>query len=139
VTERPFQVENLDHVVVRVADVDRALGFYRDVLGCVPARIVERLGLHQLRAGRSMIDLIDAKGPLGDDRQGRNMDHFAIRIEPFDAAAIRAYLARHGIAAGEPEPRYGAEGSGPSIYITDPDGNIVELKGPPDDAAAGSD
>ena len=58
------------------------------------------------------------------------MDHFALRIEPFDEAAIRAHLASHGIEAGKVATRYGAEGDGPSLYIDDPDGNTVEIKGP---------
>ncbi len=81
----------------------------------------------QLRAGRSLIDLIEAPEK---DREGANMDHFALRIEPFDEAAIRAHLEAHGIEAGELKTRYGAEGNGPSLYIEDPDGNHVELKGP---------
>ena len=54
-----------------------------------------------------------------------------LRVEPFDEAAIRAELAHHGVAAGAVELRYGAEGEGPSIYLADPEGNVVELKGPP--------
>ena len=70
-------------------------------------------------------------GGAGPGPEGRNMDHFCLTIEPFDEAALRAHLADHGIAAGAVKKRYGAEGEGPSLYITDPDGNTVELKGPP--------
>lgn len=130
----------LDHVVLRVRNVDRALHFYQDVLGCTEERRVDRLGLIQLRAGRSLIDLIDANGELGrrggppPGNDGHNMDHLCIRVESFDESAIREHLAMHGIEAGPTELRYGAEGSGPSIYILDTEGNTVELKGPPDDA-----
>jgi glyoxylase I family protein len=76
-------------------------------------------------------------GPLGRQggaapgAQGRNLDHFCVRVEPFDADAIRAELRAHGFAPGPVEMRYGAEGNGPSIYVPDPEGNVVELKGPP--------
>lgn len=125
-----ISIRNIDHVVVRVRDMGRALRFYCDVLGCAEERRVERIGLVQLRAGRSLIDLLDAtdEPPAGSP----NVDHFALRLEAFDAAAIADHLEAHGIEAGDMETRYGAEGEGPSIYITDPDGNTVELKGPPD-------
>jgi catechol 2,3-dioxygenase-like lactoylglutathione lyase family enzyme len=132
-----IRVREIDHVVLRVADLDRALAFYRDVLGCSVERVVESLGLWQLRAGRAMIDLVPVGGKLGAEggappgREGRNVDHLCLRIDPWDEGAIRADLARHGITAGATESRVGAEGSGPSIYIHDPDGNVIELKGPP--------
>lgn len=59
------------------------------------------------------------------------MDHVCLRIEPFDADALIAYLKDKGADPGGVESRYGAEGEGPSIYVTDPEGNVVELKGPP--------
>jgi glyoxylase I family protein len=107
------------------------------VLGCSFEKWQEPLGLLQLRAGSSLIDLVTLDGPLGRaggapaGQEGRNVDHFCLRIEPFDEPALRAHLTAHGIAAGEAVQRYGAEGAGPSLYITDPDGNVVELKGPP--------
>ena len=127
-----IRIRDIDHVVLRVADVDRAMRFYCDVLGCTLERTLETIGLYQLRAGRSMIDLMDlqqAGGGVAPDPG--NMDHVALRVEQFDEAAIRAHLAAHGVAAGPVETRYGAEGDGPSMYIHDPDGNMVELKGPP--------
>lgn len=123
-----FAVLGLDHVVLRTADMDRALAFYCGVLGMREERRVERLGLIQLRAGASMIDLVPAAD--GDDAAGRDMDHFAIRLAPWDADAIRAHLSAHGYETPEPAMRYGAEGDGWSIYVDDPDGNTVELKGP---------
>ena len=123
-----FEILGIDHVVLRVADLERAIAFYEGVLGAKVERRSESFGLVQLRAGRSLIDLIKASET---DREGANMDHFALRIEPFDEAAIRALLKAHGIEAGELKKRYGADGDGPSLYIQDPDGNTVELKGPP--------
>ena len=134
----PFQAKGLDHVVLRVADLRRALDFYVGVLGCTLEKEQAGIGLTQLRVGASLIDLVTLDGPLGrmggrgPEREGRNMDHFAIAIAPFDEAAIRAHLERAGVAVGQIGRRYGAEGEGPSIYVGDPDGNTVELKGPPD-------
>ncbi len=111
--------------------------FCCDVLGCTMDRERADLGLYHLRAGRAFIDLVDIKEKLGRERggaarvKGRNMDHVALRIESFDEHAIRAHLQSHGIEVGEAVERYGAEGDRPSIYIEDPDGNTVELKGPP--------
>jgi glyoxylase I family protein len=132
-----FRLLALDHVVLRTADLARAQAFYCEVLGCTVEKWQEPLGLLQLRAGASLIDLVTLEGPLGRaggaaaGREGRNLDHFCLRIAPFDAASLREHLAAHGIAAGEVAQRYGAEGSGPSLYVSDPDGNVVELKGPP--------
>lgn len=132
-----FRLLALDHVVLRVADLERARAFYCGVLGCVFEKWQEPLGLLQLRAGASLIDLVALDGPLGREggagpgREGRNVDHFCLRIEPFDEQDLRAQLAAHGIEAGQVVQRYGAEGMGPSLYLTDPDGNMVELKGPP--------
>ncbi len=124
-----FAILGLDHVVLRVADMDRALAFYCGVLGLREERRVESIGLVQLRAGASMVDLVPSKD--AGDRNGRDMDHFALRLGGWDADGIRAYLAAQGFPAGEPALRVGAEGNGWSIYVDDPDGNTVELKGPP--------
>ena len=130
-----IQVAALDHLVLRVADLDRAIKFYGDVLGCHVERRLDEPKLVQLRAGASMIDLVPAgPGPQPAGAAGRNLDHFAVRIGTFDFAALAAHLQRHGVAVGEVRRRYGAEGYGSSLYITDPDGNVVELKGPPESA-----
>ncbi len=130
-------IRGLDHLVLRVIDLERMLGFYRDVLGCTVERRVDSIGLVQLRAGAALIDLVPVDGTLGraggapPRREGRNLDHYCLRVEPFDEAAIRAHLAKHGVATGATAQRYGAEGEGPSIYLDDPEGNTIELKGPP--------
>ena len=132
----PFTLRAIDHVVLRVVDLDRMVAFYQDVLGCADERAQPEIGLYQLRAGRSLIDLVTIDGKLGamggaaPGPEGRNVDHFAIAIDPFDDPAIRTHLARHGVAIEQAGPRYGAQGEGPSIYISDPEGNVVELKGP---------
>ena len=126
----------LDHLVLRVVDLDAMLAFYVGVLGCSIERRQDPIGLVQLRAGRSLIDLVTVTGKLGraggaaPGAEGRNLDHFCLRVEPFDGAAIRAHLAAHGVQAGPTESRYGAEGEGPSVYFSDPEGNVIEFKGP---------
>ena len=132
-----IHVLGLDHVVLRVTDALRMTRFYCDVLGCRIERSRQELGLVQLRAGQSMIDLVTVDGELGQKggaapgKEGRNMDHFALQIEPFDPLAVIAHLIKHGVVPGETKQRYGANGTGPSIYISDPEGNTIELKGPP--------
>lgn len=132
----PFELRAIDHVVLRIRDLDASLHFYCDVLGCVVDKRQEAIGLIQVRAGTSLIDLVPLAGMLGQRggagpvREGRNLDHFALRIAPFDEGKIRAHLGAHGVEVVESGQRYGAEGTGPSVYILDPDGNTVELKGP---------
>jgi len=132
-----IRIRDIDHLVLRVKDLDAMLRFYCDALGCTIERRQEAIGLVQLRCGRALLDLVPVDGKLGraggaaPGTEGRNLDHFCFRVEPFDEAAVRTQLAAHGIDAGPAESRYGAEGEGPSIYITDPEDNVVELKGPP--------
>jgi catechol 2,3-dioxygenase-like lactoylglutathione lyase family enzyme len=128
-----LRVKGLDHVVLRVSDMDRAIAFYEQVLGLHVERRLAEIGLVQLRAGSAMIDLVPHKA---GEEAGRNMDHYAVQIESMDVPALTAHLQRHGIEPGEVRRRYGAEGYGSSIYITDPDGNTVELKGPPEPGQA---
>jgi len=135
-----IRIRDIDHLVLRVVDLAAMERFYCDALGCSVEKRQPSIGLVQLRAGRSLLDLVPVDGPLGraggapPGREGRNLDHFCLRVEPFDEAAIRARLRRFEVDAGPVESRFGAEGAGPSIYVTDPDGNTVELKGPPDTA-----
>ena len=139
--ERPFALQQIDHLVLRVRDAERMVAFYTGVLGCTVERRQEAIGLIQLRAGDSLIDLVPVDGKLGrmggaaPGEEGRNMDHFCLRVEPFDRAAIVAHLEAAGVRVGEFGSRYGAEGEGPSQYLFDPEGNVVELKGPPDNVA----
>lgn len=136
-----FRLLRIDHVVLRVASLADMQAFYCGALGCTVEREERELGLVQLRAGDALIDLVSVDGPLGrkggaaPGSAGRNLDHFCLAIEPFDAAQIQGYLQARGIPFGPVRSRYGAGGLGPSIYVTDPEGNTVELKGghPPAD------
>jgi glyoxylase I family protein len=134
---RALEVRGLDHVVLRVNDLARSLRFYCEVLGCKEERRLEALGLVQLRAGAHLIDLVAVGSPLGKAGggppapDGRNVDHICLELVAFDEAALRAHLAGHGVEPGDVGTRYGARGNGPSMYIRDPDANVVELKGPP--------
>jgi glyoxylase I family protein len=137
-----IRIREIDHVVLRVIDLDRMLHFYCEVLGCTIERRQDAIGLVQLRAGRSLVDFVPVEGELGKaggappGKEGRNLDHVCFRIDPFDEAAIRRQLQAHNVEAGPVANRYGAEGEGPSIYISDPEGNVVELKGPPGGGSA---
>ena len=132
-----LKIRDIDHLVLRVRDVDAMVRFYGEVLGCPVHRVDEKIRLVQLRAGRGLIDLIPVDSEIGraggaaPGEEGRNMDHFCLRVENWDADAIRAHLQAHGVAPGAVAQRFGAEGQGPSIYVTDPEGNVMELKGPP--------
>ena len=140
--KNPISTNRIDHVVLLVSDLDRARKFYTEVLGMWEERFVERLNLLQLRAGRSMVDLQLAPGkrtvkPTGTGQKarasalkGRNMHHFALNLDKFNEKAIRAHLRKHKVKAGETRKLYGADGSGKAMDVIDPDGNIVELKGP---------
>jgi glyoxylase I family protein len=129
--EHPFAVQGIDHIVLRVQELQRSLAFYRDVLGCPIEREQAELGLTQLRAGRSLIDLVTLDGPLGAGAPpgaGRNLEHFCLTVAPYEEAAVMAWLRARGVVVQEPGARYGAQGEGRSFYIEDPDGNRVELK-----------
>src|SRR5262245_20850812 len=131
-----IRILGIDHLVLRSLDVARLVQFYCEVLGCTVEKRRDDLGLVHLRAGRSMIDIIDVNGPLGKmggaapGTEARNLDHFALRIETFDADALRAHLTKAGATVGGVMDNFGAEGTGPSMYVRDPEGNTVELKGP---------
>ncbi|MGH7864054.1 MAG: VOC family protein [Candidatus Binataceae bacterium] len=125
--ERPFAIAELDHVVLRCRDQTRALAFYTGMLGMKEERRIDAIGLIQLRAGRSMVDLVPMAGERDEAR--RNVDHVCLAIRAIDMDAVARHLGERGVTViGEPSMRYGAHGMGLSIYINDPEGNVVELK-----------
>src|SRR5437879_5177162 len=133
-SEPPFVVQGIDHIVLRVRELPRALAFYRDVLGCRVEREQPELGLTQLRAGRSLIDLVTLEGPLGRlpaaaRTSAPNVEHFCLALAPFSEPALTSWFVSCGVGVIDPATRYGAEGQGRSFYIEDPDGNRIEVKG----------
>ena len=133
----PFRLRGLDHVVLLVGDMALAKRFYCDVVGCSLDRDLPQYGMAQLRAGASLIDLIDISTDEGawgrpSVEGGRNVDHVCLATEGFDPEELRAHLAGHGVAIEEEGIRYGATGDGYSIYFCDPFGNQIELKSAPD-------
>lgn len=129
-----FRVVAIDHVVIRAADLERMVSFYRDALGCAVERRRDDLGLVHMRAGGSLIDLISVEGRLGREggaapgAEGRNMAHLCLRVEPFDYRRLCEHFRAFGVEVSEEQRNYGAEGEGASCYVSDPEGNVVELK-----------
>jgi catechol 2,3-dioxygenase-like lactoylglutathione lyase family enzyme len=132
----PFDVLGIDHVVFRVRDLVRSEAFYRDALGCEVVKRQAHLGLVHIRAGRALVDLFAVNGKLGQQggaapgAEGHNVAHLCLRVEPFDAGAIQARMKALGVPCTSATSNFGAEGEGFSLYLQDPDGNTIELKGP---------
>ncbi|MDP1736649.1 MAG: VOC family protein [Caulobacter sp.] len=130
-----IEITGIDHLVLRARDPDALITFYTGVLGLVVEKVQERIGLTQLRAGTSLIDIVAVDGLLGrmggagPGAEGRNLDHFCLTIRGFDLEKVKAHLVAHGVALGAEGLRYGAGGEGLSIYLTDPEGNGLELRG----------
>ena len=120
-----LQVRGMDHIVLVVADVERSLAWYCGELGLGGERVEEwRRGevfFPSVRVDEdTVIDL------LVGERDGRNLDHVCLVIEPTDLDAVKA-SGRFRVVDG-PGPRWGARGTGMSIYVLDPDDNVVELR-----------
>ena len=135
-----IELLGLDHVVLRTTRTEDMLAFYQQVLGCRLERTLPSdVGLLQLRAGASLIDIVPVDSELGrlgggpPKQDGRNMEHFCLALGECSEKQLLEHLAAHGIDTGEPVERYGASGFSRSVYINDPEGNIVELKLPPGD------
>ena len=133
--KRQFELLGIDHIVLRVHQLQPMLEFYQNVLGCKLVRSNEKIGLYQLSAGASMIDLIPVDMELGKKGgeppglEGHNVDHIALKVYPFEEEEIKNYLSSKNLKMSKIETRFGAEGSGPSVYVEDPEGNSIELKG----------
>lgn len=135
-----IKIKAIDHVVIRARNPELMVRFYCEVLGCSVEKVsADEIGLFQLRAGTSLIDIVSIDGTLGRQggagpgREGRNLHHFCVRVDPFDEHDIRTFLREKGIEASPLEIHYGAEGYGPSLYLSDPEDNVIELKGPADE------
>jgi len=132
---RPINIRQIDHVVIRVVDLDDMIAWYKNVLGCELERGPGNYRIAQLRAGGSLIDLVDANGPFGKkagalpDHSAPTVDHVCLQVSPWNTENIESQLRKYGVQFGEVGDRYGATGMGPSIYLKDPEGNTIELKG----------
>lgn len=134
--ETPFTIVGLDHVVLYVDGMDKALAFYQGVLGLPHAYSYPNIAMEQLWIGTELLVLIDLADPKGakarpDHVAGKNMDHFCISVGPFDKDSLKAHLEKHNVEIVNEAFHGGARGMGEAIYINDPFGNMVELKGPP--------
>ena len=120
---KEFDPLGLDHIVLRVRDQEAAQRFYIDVLGCTLDHVNARISLVQLRFGEQLIDLLPGRP------SAEGLDHFCLSIRCSDLGAVRTALADRGVSLeGEVVERRGAYGTGPSLYLRDPDGYLIELK-----------
>jgi catechol 2,3-dioxygenase-like lactoylglutathione lyase family enzyme len=123
-----FTPLGLDHVVFRVKDQQASTRFYVDVLGCTVDHVNERISLVHLRFGEHYIDLLPATAEAPASVAG-GVDHVCLSIHCDDLGKLAATLRQRGVALeGDVVERRGAYGTGPSIYLRDPDGHVVELK-----------
>lgn len=130
-----MQITGIDHIVLRAHDQQRLIDFYTGVLGLTVEKRQDAIGLVQLRAGTSLIDIVSVEGRLGrmggagPGSEGRNLDHLCLTVAGFELETVKAHLIAHGVEIGEAGLRYGAGGEGLSLYLKDPEGNGLELRG----------
>ena len=129
-----IEIAGIDHLVLRTTQLERMLEFYSGVLGCAVERQSSvEFGLTQLRAGSAMVDLVTVDSTLGraggdaPAPKGNNLDHFCLQLKAVSEEELTSHLQSHGIEVPEFGERYGAQGLCRTVYITDPDGNTVEL------------
>ena len=130
-----LEIIGIDHIVLRTTKLEQMLAFYCDILGCkIQRQTPKETGLTQLSAGNALIDLVTVNSELGHMGGGEptatenNLDHFCLQLKSVSQQDFIAHLKSNDINVGEFEQRYGAQGYGDSIYIADPQGNVVELR-----------
>lgn len=135
VTSQPLvKITEMDHIVLRVKDVEESLGFYTEVLGMKPERVDQwRAGEIRFPSARinadTIIDFFESdQEPIAKEGV-KNQDHYCMVIEKTDMEDLKAKFEAIGvdIQAG-PGKRWGSHGDGTSLYIYDPDNNVVELR-----------
>jgi catechol 2,3-dioxygenase-like lactoylglutathione lyase family enzyme len=134
----PFALEGIDHVLLLTADMAATRRFYEGVLGCAFETAYPEYGMAMLRAGAALIAFVDVSTPEGawavpEAAGGRNMDHLCLALGRHDATALRRHLAGHAVEIIEESTHAGARGTSLSLYVRDPSGHVLELKGPPVD------
>ena len=132
----PFALEGIDHILLLVNGMKSAVRFYTEVLGCTIEDALPQYGMLQLRAGAALIDLVDISAPEAGWAKppvagGRNFDHLCLALGVHDEAKLRRHLARHQVEIIEEGVHGGSRGESLSLYVRDPSGNVIELKGPP--------
>lgn len=126
---KPLEIDGIDHVVLRVTNIQRSLDFYVGLLGLSLERVIEDIGIYQLRCGRNLIDLVamPAGAVLADVPQ-RGIDHVCLHVRG-DMSRILEYMQENGVELGSPlREIYGSTGFGTSLYVLDPDRHTIELK-----------
>jgi len=135
---KSIKITELDHIVLNVADIDRSLAFYTQVLGLRGERIHEfkegKAGFPSVRINEdTIIDLFPVKGSGVAQKSGEkkeaNLNHFCFVVEKEDFSGLIDYLKGHGVSIRQgPISRWGARGRATSVYFLDPDGNEVEIR-----------
>jgi catechol 2,3-dioxygenase-like lactoylglutathione lyase family enzyme len=132
-----IQIMALDHIVLNVADIDRSLNFYTEVLGLPGERVDEfkagKVGFPSVRINAAtIIDLFPSKnsGPArAGEKNSGNLNHFCLVVENAGLPGVIDHLKTNHIAIREgPASRWGARGQATSVYFLDPDGNEIEIR-----------
>lgn len=130
-----LHITELDHIVLNVADIDRSLHFYVEVLGLETERLAEfragKVGFPSVRINRdTIIDLFPTKNVEQSQKPDqRNLNHFCMVVGKDDFAGIFDFLTERQVTIREgPVSRWGARGQATSVYFPDPDGNEVEIR-----------
>lgn len=128
------KITEMDHIVLRVKDVEESLRFYTETLGLKSERVEQwRAGEIRFPSARlnddTIIDLFPSdQEPIARDGV-RNQDHFCMVIEPTDMEDLKAKFEALGVGIQSgPGKRWGSHGDGISLYLYDPDNNVVELR-----------
>ena len=135
---KPIRITELDHIVLNVKDIDRALAFYSEVLGLKAERVDEfragKIGFPSVRINEhTIIDLSISKAPVAlpksEGKTQGNLNHFCLVVDKEDFTGIVDYLKAHNVTVVQgPISRWGARGRATSVYFLDPDGNEVEIR-----------
>lgn len=125
----PIDYHGLDHVVLRVTDIQRSLDFYTRNLGMALERIIEDAQIYQVRCGRHLIDLqVVPSGTTLAERTSRGIDHVCVLLRGDFGRVVEYLHAQQITITFGPVELYGATGFGTSVYVLDPDGYTIELK-----------